>query len=98
MSSSSSIVGSASQKWQLFILFSEIVGQFIPDDYEPWEAYLALRQVTDIIFASTITRHMLTELKHGVQQFLKLYAKLYGTASITPKFHYLIHYHCLIAI
>ena len=89
---SGSIIGSASQKWSLFLLLPAIVGEYVPEGHEAWEVYLLLRQITDIVFAPVISRHDLYHLQGCVQTFLSSYAAYFGSDSVTPKFHYLVHY------
>ena len=98
VSANGSIVGSASQKWQLFLAMPHIVGQHIPDEYQPWQVYLLLRQITDIVFASPISTAALLDLEISIEMFLKLYKEVFDDANITPKFHYLLHYPRLIKI
>ena len=95
---SGSIVGSASQKWQLFILLPQILGQCIEQGDEVWEAYLLLRDVTDLLFAPSVNKSMLSHLNDLIVQFLQHYVSLFGERSITPKHHFMIHYPRLIAM
>ena len=93
---SGSIVGSASQKWRLFLLLPRIIGDYLQEDVA-WQIYLCMRDITDIVFASVVCKSSLSHLEGLIVVFLSKYAQEYGEKSLTPKFHYLVHYPSMLA-
>jgi hypothetical protein len=95
------IVGSAAQKWQLFVMLPELIGDVFfqtksdsnrDQSWKAWKTYLLLRDVTDIVMSPTVCRSQLSYLAGAIFKFLDCYASVFGSASITPKHHYLTHY------
>ena len=93
-----SIVGSASQKWKLFLLLPQILGKYLDRGDLSWETYLLLRDVTDIVFAPVVRKSILSFLEGLILQFLTLFSEVFGTDALTPKHHYMIHYPRLIGL
>lgn len=98
LTSTGSIVGSASQKWQLFLMFPRLIGTYIEKDDASWEVYLILHDVTDYVFAPVINRSSLSYLEGLVIEFLTAYTSVFCLSSLQPKFHYMIHYPRLISM
>jgi hypothetical protein len=92
------IIGSASQKWQLYLLMPQILGHSLPEGDECWECYLLLRNITDYLFAPAIHKSHLTYLEDLTAQFLTQYVLAFGVDALTPKHHYMIHYARLIRL
>jgi len=95
---SGNVVGSASQKWQLFLILPQILGRYLDEGDLSWETYLLLRDVTDIVFAPVIRKSSLSFLEGLIVQFLSHYALVFGAQAITPKHHYMLHYPRLIGM
>lgn len=93
---SGSIVGSAAQKWQLYLMLARILGTYIDENDASWEVYLLLRDITDVVFAPVVSSSSLVHLEGLVFQFLTQFVAVFGSTSVTPKFHYMIHYARLI--
>lgn len=71
--------------------FSVIVGDVVPEGDDVWQFYLVLRQILDIILASSITDSELKLLKLLVTEHHQLYVQLFGE-SLKPKHHFMVHY------
>ena len=92
------ISGSASQKWQLFLVMPQILGRYLDENDESWQVYLLLRHVTDLVFAPVIAKSCLSYLSGLISQFLTCFTSVFGTDAVTPKHHYMIHYPRLISV
>ena len=97
-STSGVVVGSAAQKWQLYLIMPQILGQYMDEGNDAWLCYLLLREVTDLVFAPVIERSCLTFLEDLIAQFLTHYVSVFGVGQLTPKHHYMIHYPRLISL
>jgi len=95
LTGSGSVVGSASQKWQLYVMLPRLLGTYLDENDVSWEVYLLLREITDIVFAPVVSTSSLSYLDGVISEFLTRFVSVFGT-SLTPKFHYLIHYPRLI--
>ncbi|CAN7942384.1 unnamed protein product [Ixodes pacificus] len=84
--------GTASQKWCLFRLLPQILGDSVPEGNAHWKVYLAYRHVVDIILAERIPKNCIAYLQVKVEEFLEMYTTQYPDAVVTPKLHYLLHY------
>ena len=92
VSSSGTIVGSAAQKWQLFLSLPQVVGKYFSADDPVWQVYVKLRAVTDLVFAPVVKKSSLSYLTGLVAEFLAKYAEVFGGHQLAPKHHYMIHY------
>ena len=76
----------------LLNLLPLLIGNKIPEDCEQWRVLLKLVQLVRIFSAWTIPRKRLDEIQYSVEEWLETYRALFPSVTITPKFHYLIHY------
>ena len=92
------IVGSAAQKWQLFLMIPELLHSIIVDieGLEVWDVYLRLREAMDYIFSPVIEESMIPYIQEIIESYLHLYVKCFGKEAVTPKHHYVLHYSALI--
>ena len=90
--SSVAVVGSASQKLQLFLLLPQIVGKYFGENDPTWHVYLLLRRATDIIFSHVVRKSSLSYLSGLINEFLSQFVAVFGVQELTPKHHYLTHY------
>ncbi len=81
----------ASQLWCLAKMLPLMIGQFIIEDEEHWENFLLLLSITDFIFGPTVSQDFIPYLKEAIQEHHVNFSKLYSSAPITPKLHYMIH-------
>ncbi|KAL2096068.1 hypothetical protein ACEWY4_008216 [Coilia grayii] len=82
--------GTASEKWTLFRLLPQMIGNQILD-CPAWDVYLYLRGIGDIIMAPIIKKSWLPYLDEMITTFLSLTEKVFPGVH-TPKMHYLLHY------
>lgn len=91
-----SLCGTACQKLCLFRLLPLIIGNYIPQGNVVWLLYLLCREIGDIILSPRIEREWLTHLEYLVHEFLKTFNQV-NPQSMTPKFHFILHYSRLIS-
>lgn len=82
--------GTASEKWTLFRLLPQMIGNQI-HGCSAWDVYLLLREISDIIMAPTIRKCWLPYLEEKITVFLALVEEVFP-GKHTPKMHYLMHY------
>lgn len=88
--------GTASQKWCLFRLLPQLLGDDIPEGNRHWELYLKYREIVNVILADTIPEDAVAFLEVLVDEFLSQFVNLHPGSKLTPKLHYLVHYPRLI--
>src|SRR6185436_18705006 len=86
------IIGSAAQKWCLFLILPQVLHSVVSTTDDFWMVYLLLHTGTDILFAHRVLRSDLNYLRDATARFLTLYCETFGSESMTPKYHYMIHY------
>ena len=69
-----------------------LVGDRVPDDDENWLSFLLLLRICDIALSPICTSDTVEYLKLLVEEKLSMFKQLYPQSSITPKFHYMVHY------
>ena len=81
----------ASQMWLFGRLLPQMIGQWIPRENEHWLSFLLLLEIVDILFAPDVTAGDISLLSVLVQDHHNDFVIVYPSASVTPKFHFLIH-------
>lgn len=79
----------AKEMWQFIYLFPIIVGDKIPENYEPWEIITLLVQIIDILLGPTFYPETLELLKAKVSRHHFLFNKYFG--NLIPKMHLATH-------
>jgi hypothetical protein len=85
------LVGSASERWTLFRIFSLVLGNLVPEDNKHWQLYLLGNRIFDIILAPIIEEGWLAVLDDLVREHHELWVQLYPR-DCKYKWHVLIHY------
>lgn len=89
--------GTASQKWALLVHLPLILKSTdVSIEQEAWVLMLKCREIGEIILSDSIPKCKLEFLAILINEHHTLFRKLAPT-SLTPKFHYLIHYPRIIA-
>ena len=86
-----SLPGKAVEKWCLFRILPNLIGQYVPEDYAPWQLYLTCRELTEIVLAPAPTKSDAAYLRILVTDFMDSFQLLYPD-KFTPKIHFLVHY------
>lgn len=86
------IVVAAAQWWCLGRLFPLMMGHKIPLNEVHWENFLTLLTILDYLMAPVISLDDVAYLRFLIEQHHVGFKELYPSCSITPKFHFLVHY------
>ena len=92
------IIGTAIQKFELFLILPFLVGSSVPKLCKSWQVYLCLRDVCDLVFAPSVDKDNLFLLEELVAKYLCCFIEVFGSNKIIPKMHYMIHYPSLIRL
>jgi len=83
--------------WALGRNFPAIKGKFIPDDDSKYDNYLLMLEISDYLLAPEISLDEVAYVKTAIEDHHRAFTTLYPTASVPPKFHYIIHMPRIIA-
>ena len=86
------IVGSASQKLELFLVLPQIVPANSLSDCPAWDVYLCLRECMDYILSPFILRSSLHYLSGLIENYLAQFCEVFGKECLLPKHHFMLHY------
>jgi len=81
----------AAQAWLLARILPLLVGDYIPDDDERWENFLRMMDIVDRLFSPKISEDDATYIKWLISDHHQEFCKLYPTASVIPKMHFMLH-------
>jgi len=76
----------------LLINLPFIIGDHIPEDDEFWQNFIILLQILLLSITPVISLNTADTLEALVAKHNKNYVSLYSEESLTPKFHYLVHF------
>lgn len=89
--------GTASQKWCLLIHLPLMLNDMdVSMDHDAWLLMLKCREIGEILLSHSIPKHKLEYLSYLIHEHHQLFRQL-APGSMTPKFHYLVHYPHLIS-
>ena len=91
---SSHLSGSASHKFELFLLLPRLLSAHVDLSVANpfWDVYLLLREIVDIVFAPVVELGHLSDLQGLIASFLRTFVEVIGQDKMVPKFHYMLHY------
>lgn len=81
----------ASQMWLLARLLPIMIGSRVTDDNECWANFVLLLDIADLLLAPESYEDEAGLLSAMISDHHQEFIRLYPSASITPKFHYLVH-------
>ena len=81
----------AAQMWLLGRLLPQMVGYLVPTNDEYWVNFLDLLEIVDRLLAPELTEDETVTLSSTIADHHHEFKLLYPCASITPKFHYMVH-------
>ena len=64
----------------------------MPEEDKHWKCLLLLLKICDFMFSPIIPKGYCLVLRMFIKEHHTLFSKLHSNTSITPKFHFLIHY------
>lgn len=77
--------------WCLARMLPLLIGEYVPTAEPLCENYLLMLTIGDYVFGPITSRYIVPYLKALIQGHHENFCHLYPNASITPKFHYIIH-------
>ena len=83
---------SSAQTLLLYRIITLILGDTVPEENKHWKCFLLLLRICDIVFSPIIPKGYCSVLRILIEEHHSLFSKLYSNTSITPKFHFLVHY------
>ena len=83
---------SASQMITLCFNLPLLVGDKVPEHDKKWLSFLLLLRICEIALSPICTSDTIAYLRLLVEEKLTVFKEIYPHCSITPKFHYMIHY------
>lgn len=81
----------ASQMWLLAQLLPLMIRSKVADDDEWWANFTFLLEIMDLLLAPESCSEQVGLLSVLISDHHQEFVRLYPSASITPKMHYLIH-------
>lgn len=82
---------SASEMCTLVRYFGLLVGDLVPENNSVWNLYLLLKQILDLVLSNSLQKGSCELLEVLISEHHQLYLQ-YSGKSLTPKFHFLLHY------
>jgi len=76
----------------LLIILPSIISEHIPEDDEFWQNFIILLQILLLSITPVISLNTADTVLALVAKHNKNYDCLYLKESLTPKFHYLVHF------
>lgn len=77
--------------WLLGRMLPMMVGNKVPAEDEYWLNFMDLLTIVDLLMAPKLTEDDVVFLSILISDHHHEFVNLYPHASITPKFHYLVH-------
>ena len=68
-----------------------MIGSRVTDDNECWAKFVLLLDIADLLLAPESCEDEAGLLSAMISDYHQEFIHLYPSASITPKFHYLVH-------
>ena len=78
--------------WTLATILPLLIGDLIPDDQAHWECFLVLLQITKYVTARLTSPSVACYVAALVHQHHDEFKRCYPSVSLTPKFHYMVHF------
>lgn len=94
---SKKLVGTASQKLELFYLLPQIVNLSVLCNCAAWDVYLALRECMDYILSPVMEKDVLPYLSDCIESYLFKFKDTFGANNMIPKHHFLMHFPSMIS-
>ena len=83
---------SSSQMWLLIRILPFLLGDLIPRNNLHWQCFLKLLEICDIATAPSISKDSAAYLQLLIEEHHIQFCEVYGSSSVIPKMHFMIHY------
>ena len=80
------------QMWTFGVLLPLMIGDKVPDDDPSWECFLLLLEITKQCTARVMSAASSAYIAALVDQHHRDFRKCYPDVTMTPKFHYMVHF------
>ena len=77
--------------WLLGRILPLVIGDLVPLGCEKWDNYLTLMKIVDILFAPKINEDLVGYMAQCITEHHLNFVRLYPTASVIPKMHFMVH-------
>ena len=78
--------------WNFAIFLPFLIGDLVPEDDPLWECFLLLLEILRICTSRVTSSASANYLKVLIDQHHSDFKICYPEVSLTPKFHYMIHF------
>ena len=82
----------AAQAWTFATILPLLIGDLIPNGHSPWECFLLLLEITKHVTARLTSSSVACYVAALVHQHHQDFKECYPSVSLTPKFHYMVHF------
>ena len=86
------LISVAIQMWVLMRYLPLMIGDKVPNNDPFWDNFLTLVTITDYLLAPVISQDEIAYIRFLIEQHHSEFKVLYPNCSITPKFHFMVHY------
>ena len=83
---------SAAQVWCFVRHLPLLVGIKVPENDQKWECLLKLRDMLFYVCAVSLGRENILSMADVIEEFHESFRTCFPDVTITPKFHYTLHY------
>ena len=78
--------------WLLIRILPFLLGDLIPRNNLHWQCFFKLLEICDIATAPSISKESAAYLKLLIEEHHIQFCELYGSSSVIPNMHFIIHY------
>ena len=82
----------AAQMWCLCRLLPLMIADKITETDLRWKNFLRLLEIIDLLFSPLLSNDHVAYLRFLIEEHHQTFTELYPSCSVTPKFHYMVHY------
>lgn len=82
----------AAQMWCLCRFLAFMIGINVSENEERWKCFLLLLEIIDYLMSPLTSSNAVSYLRMLIEDHHENFKRLYPNCTITPKFHFLIHY------
>lgn len=81
------------QNYTLLLMFPLMVAEKVLDaSHDVWQLFVGLQEIVELVIAPTISATQVSALSLLIVHYLEERKRLFPTAQLRPKHHYLLHY------
>ena len=77
--------------WLLGCILPLVIGEHVPEDEKRWLLFLHLMDIVDLLFSPKTSEDYAVYLASLINDHHHEFRRLYPSASIIPKMHFMVH-------